>query len=206
MADTPHSHLLERRLAGETLFSGKLLHVRRDTVALPDQSQATREYIVHPGAVMVVPLLKRPDGAWDVVLERQFRYPIGQVLLEFPAGKLDPGEAPHACAMRELREETGYTAGSWARAGVLHPVVAYSTECIEVWFARDLQAGTRQLDAGEFVDVFTAAPEQLLQWCQRGEVTDAKTLVGAMWLQNWLSGVWPLQWQSVASLEGGPTA
>lgn len=205
MSDSnPDADLREQRLSSETVFNGKLLHVLRDTVRLPDQSQSTREYIVHPGAVMVVPLLPRPDGGWAVVLERQFRYPLGRVLLEFPAGKRDAGESAFACAARELREETGYTAGHWARAGVLHPVVAYSTECIEVWFARDLQPGPRQLDAGEFVETFEATPEQVLQWCQSGEITDAKTLIGALWLQNHLAGLWPLDWRSADSLQQTP--
>jgi len=94
-----------------------------------------------------------------------------------------------------LQEETGYRAREWARAGVMHPVIAYSTEFIEVWFARDLIAGERSLDAGEFLDVFTATPQDLLQWCFDGTVTDAKTLAGALWLQNVLSGAWSLDWQ-----------
>jgi 8-oxo-dGTP pyrophosphatase MutT (NUDIX family) len=106
-------------------------------VRLPDGSLAEREYILHPGAVMIIPLLERAGGAL-VVLERQYRYPVQRTLVEFPAGKLDPGESALACAQRELREETGYVARQWARAGVLHPVVSYSTEVIEIWFARHL--------------------------------------------------------------------
>ena len=105
---------------------------------LPDGKEATREYVIHPGAVMVIPMLD--DGR--LVLERQFRYPMGRVMIEFPAGKLDPGEDVLTCARRELLEETGYTATEWARAGVLHPVISYSTEFIEVWFARGLHPGT----------------------------------------------------------------
>lgn len=188
-------HLLEEKTDGEELFKGHLLHAFRDTVRLPDGSQTTREYLVHPGAVMVVPLLEAADGSLQLVLERQFRYPVGQVMIEFPAGKLDPGEDPWVCARRELREETGYTAREWARAGLLHPVIAYSTEFIEIWFARGLTVGARQLDAGEFLEVFTATPEALLQWCREGRVTDAKTLSGALWLQNVLNGSWALDWQ-----------
>jgi ADP-ribose pyrophosphatase len=121
-------------------------------------------------------------------------------MIEFPAGKLDPGESVAACAQRELLEETGYTAKQWARAGQMHPVIAYSTEFIDIWFARDLTAGTQQLDAGEFLEVFSATPEELLEWCMDGRVTDAKTLAGALWLQNTLNGKWSLPWQSADSL------
>ena len=190
-------HLIEHRIDQQELLRGHFLHAFRDTVRLPDQKTATREYVVHPGAVMIIPLLQEPDGL-KLVLERQYRYPVGQVMIEFPAGKLDPGEDRWGCAQRELLEETGYTARQWARAGVLHPVIAYSTEVIEIWFARDLHLGNRQLDDGEFLDVFTATPTELMAWCREGQVTDAKTLTGALWLQNMLSGDWPLTWQSVA--------
>ena len=191
------AHLRESRLSSEALFKGNFLHAFRDDVALPDGSVAQREYLVHPGAVMIVPLLTDTAGDMRVVLERQFRYPVNRVMVEFPAGKLDPGESVLACAQRELQEETGYRAREWARAGVMHPVISYSTEFIEVWFARGLVAGERSLDAGEFLDVFTATPQDLLQWCCEGTVTDAKTLAGALWLQNVLAGAWTLDWQTL---------
>ena len=189
-------HLIEHKVSQQELLRGNFLHAFRDTVRLPNQDLATREYVVHPGAVMVIPMLDTPEGL-HLVLERQYRYPVGQVMIEFPAGKLDAGEDPWLCAQRELQEETGYTARQWARAGVLHPVIAYSTEVIEIWFAKDLSLGDRQLDAEEFLDVFTATPAQLMAWCLNGQVTDAKTLTGALWLQNTLSGHWPLTWQSL---------
>jgi ADP-ribose pyrophosphatase len=192
----PDDHLIEHRVSQEVLLHGHFLHAFRDTVRLPNQSLATREYVVHPGAVMVIPLLDTPDGL-RLVLERQYRYPVGQVMVEFPAGKLDAGEDPWRCAQRELMEETGYTARQWARAGVLHPVIAYSTEVIDIWFARDLTLGERQLDEGEFLDVFTATPDQLMLWCRDGQLTDAKTLTGVLWLQNMLRGDWPLTWQTL---------
>ncbi|HEY3049080.1 MAG TPA: NUDIX hydrolase [Polaromonas sp.] len=185
------AHLVESPVSSEEILKGSFLHVRRDNVRLPDGSHATREYVIHPGAVMIV--AQQADG--QLVLERQYRYPVQAVMIEFPAGKLDPGEASLACAQRELLEETGYSARRWARAGVLHPVISYSTEFIDVWFARELTQGERKLDAGEFLDVFTASPAELLAWCGNGQVTDAKTLTGVLWLQNVLSGAWALDWQ-----------
>ena len=187
-------HLVEEKVCGKELFRGEFLHAFRDTVRLPDGSKTSREYVVHPGAVMIIALLEDPSGPLRVVLERQYRYPLQRVMIEFPAGKLDPGEDVLACARRELLEETGYSARQWARAGVLHPVISYSTEFIDIWFAKDLSLGQRQLDAGEFLDVFRVTPAELLQWCSEGAVTDAKTLTGALWLQNVLSGAWPLHW------------
>ena len=140
---------------------------------------------------MVVPMLD--DGR--LVLERQYRHPVDRVMIEFPAGKLDPGEDRLDCARRELREETGYSAREWAYAGQLHPVISYSTEFIDVWFARGLTPGERRLDAGEFLDVFTATPQQLMEWTRSGELTDAKTLIGLLWLQNVMAGTWTLDWR-----------
>ena len=191
-------HLIEHRVQQEEILRGRFLHAFRDTVRLPNHNLATREYVVHPGAVMVIPMLDTPDGL-RLVMERQFRYPVGQVMTEFPAGKLDPGEDPWLCAQRELLEETGYTARQWARAGVLHPVIAYSTEVIEIWFAKDLLSGERQLDTDEFLDVFTASPAELMAACQQGLLTDAKTLTGLLWLQNVQTGQWPLHWQTLST-------
>ncbi len=184
-------HLVERKLASEEILKGNFLHAFRDQVELPDGSRATREYVVHPGAVMVIPLLD--DGR--LVLERQYRYPMHAVMVEFPAGKLDPGEDRLACAKRELLEETGYSAKEWALAGVLHPVISYSTEFIEIWFARGLTLHKATLDEGEFLEVITATPQELMAWCRDGTVTDAKTLAGALWLQNFLAGTWKIDWR-----------
>jgi ADP-ribose pyrophosphatase len=190
MNGSDDKHLREELVSSRQVYKGHFLDVRRDEVRLPDDRIAAREYIVHPGAVMIVPLLD--DGR--VVVERQFRYPMGRVMLEFPAGKLDAGEPPLGCAVRELAEETGYTAREWARAGILHNAIAYSNEGIEVWFARGLQAGRRSLDEGEFLDVDAMGPDELDRLAARGELTDAKTLIGLLWLQNWRAGRWPLDW------------
>lgn len=192
------AHLIETKLKSQALFSGHFLHAFRDTVALPDGSQATREYVTHPGAVMIIPMLEEPGQPLQLVMERQYRYPVQQVMIEFPAGKLDPNESTLQCAQRELFEETGYRAQQWARAGVLHPVISYSTEFIEVWFAKDLSLGERKLDEGEFLEVFLQTPESLQQDCLNGKVTDAKTLTGMFWLQNVLQGNHTLEWLRAA--------
>lgn len=192
MAEQDDKHLRETLVRGEQVFQGQFLDVRRDVVALPDGQHATREYIVHPGAVMVVPLLA--DGR--LVMERQYRYPLARVMLEFPAGKIDAGEAPFVCAQRELAEETGYRAQEWARAGILHNAIAYSNEGIEIWFARGLSLGERRLDNGEFLDLAVHTAEEIDALAVRGEITDAKTLIGLLWLQKWQNGHWPLRWQA----------
>jgi len=193
---TPDAHLIEHLIERQELFRGRFLHAFQDTVRLPDGGEAIREYVVHPGAVVVVPLLQGPDGQLRIVLERQYRYPVGQVMVELPAGKLDAGEDPLRCGQRELLEETGYQAREWARAGQMHLAIAYSTEVIHIYFARGLSLGERQLDQGEFLDVFSATPEELMTWCREGAVTDAKTLSCMVWVHNVLTGAWPLQWQA----------
>lgn len=187
-------HLIETTVSSQTVYRGHFLELRRDEVALPDGTMAAREYVIHPGAVMIVAVL--PDAR--LVMERQYRYPVRQTMIEFPAGKLDAGEGGLACAQRELWEETGYKARRWAKAGVMHPVIGYATEVIEIWFAQDLTLGERHLDAGEFLDVFAASQDELESWMQVGQLTDAKTIVGMMWLQRWRAGHCQLTWQTVA--------
>ncbi|MEP6608446.1 MAG: NUDIX hydrolase [Burkholderiaceae bacterium] len=182
VADSLTEHTLDSRLA----FEGQFLRLYVDTVRSSDGHVSTREYLRHPGAVMIVPLL--PDG--QVVLERQFRYPLRRTAVEFPAGKIDAGEAPLACAQRELREETGYRAAHWSYLGGLHNAIAYSDEKIEMYLAQDLTHEGATLDAGETLEVFTASLQQLLQWVREGSVTDVKTMLGAMWLEKVLNGEW----------------
>ena len=189
------AHLREELQRSETLHCGSFLELRRDHVQLPNGATATREYVVHPGAVAVVALLD--DGR--VVLERQFRYPLGRVMLEIPAGKIDAGEQTLQCAMRELLEETGYTAREWAFAGAIHNAAAYSTEVIEIWFTRGLSAGPQQLDVGEFIELFLLDEAEFDARAAAGEVTDVKTLIGLLWLQKWRAGLWPLQWIPTAT-------
>ncbi|TAK97009.1 MAG: NUDIX hydrolase [Aquabacterium sp.] len=191
-AHLPDAHLREETIESNTVYKGHFIELRRDRVQLPDGREAAREYVVHPGAVMIVAML--PDG--KLVMERQYRYPVGQTMIEFPAGKLDAGEGGLACAQRELWEETGYKARRWAKAGIMHPVIGYATEIIEIWFADELTLGERHLDDGEFLDVFSATLSELEDWMRDGQLTDVKTIVGMMWLSKFRAGAWPLQWVS----------
>lgn len=170
------SHLVETKVSSEPVYDGELLHVRRDTVRLPDGSLATREHIVHPGAVLIVPVL--PDGR--LVVERQFRYPLDQVFIEFPAGKRDPGEPPLETARRELREEVGYEAARWTPLGTIHTLISYTNERIDLFVAEGLTHVGAALDDGEFLDVVTMSEHEMLAALDRGEITDAKTVAALL--------------------------
>ena len=171
--------LTEKFVSGEDIYRGNLLHVRRDVVRLPDGSEGVREYIRHPGAVMIAAEL----GGGRLVLERQFRYPHGRDFIELPAGKVDPGEATLATAKRELLEETGYVASEWRRLGVIHTAIAYTNEAIEFWQARGLEKRERKLDAGEFLEVFDLELEKAVEMVKDGRITDAKTVTALLWLR-----------------------
>jgi len=172
------AHLVETRIDSERVFDGALLHVRRDTVRLPSGREATREYITHPGAVLVAP--RRADGRW--VVERQFRYPVGRVFVEFPAGKIDAGEAPIDTGKRELREEAGLEAARWTRLGAMHPCIGYADEIIELWLAEDLAPVARDLDEDEQLDIFALRGDELLAGVDDGTITDGKTVAAVFHL------------------------
>jgi ADP-ribose pyrophosphatase len=179
--------LTEYTLDSRLAFEGVLLRLYVDRVRSADGHVGTREYVRHPGAVMIIPLLDDDN----VLLERQFRYPLGRSVVEFPAGKLEAGEPAFECARRELLEETGYVAGRWSYLGGLHNAIAYSDEKIEIFLAEDLgRGGEAALDAGETLEVFEAPWRQLLEWVRDGSVTDVKTMVGAFWLEKTLAGEW----------------
>ncbi|NMG27493.1 NUDIX domain-containing protein [Aromatoleum evansii] len=164
--------LEESELESSPVYDGVLLKVRRDRVSLPDGSESVREYITHPGAVVVVAVL--PDGR--LVFERQFRYPLRRAFLELPAGKIDAGEELLACARRELREETGYEAAAWQYLGVMHPCIGYSDERIEMFLARDLTHVGDALDDGEFLEILTFTVDEAVRAVMEGVITDAKTI------------------------------
>lgn len=174
-------HLIETQLSTEIVFKGKLLEVRRDQVSLPDGAEAVREYVVHPGAVVVLPLL--PDG--KLLFERQFRYPLGRVFLELPAGKIDPGEDIAETGRRELLEETGHEAEGWRYLGVMHPCIGYSNERIEIFLATGLKKVSEpQLDHGEFLELVELAREEARQAVLQGRITDAKTIAALYWAEH----------------------
>lgn len=205
-----HADLTERCIRSEKLLQGNFLQAWRDTVQLPDGQHATREYFKHPGAVVVVALLD-DDTA---VVERQFRYPLHRVMLEFPAGKLEaaergaegagavPGATPGvwACATRELAEETGYSAQEWTYAGAMHNAIAYSDEIIHICFARKLKAGAQNLDVGEFLQVQSMHFDALMAEVLAARLTDAKSCTALLWWQQLRSGTWQPSWQQVDQL------
>ena len=189
MAELPDhdAALVETCINSEVAYQGPFMTVKCDTVRLPDGKQATREYVKHPGAVMVIPLFD--DGR--VLMESQYRYAMGKVMYEYPAGKLDPNEDSLTCAKRELLEETGYTAREYIYLTRVHPIISYSTEFIDIYVARGLTAGERKLDDGEFLETFIAKVSDVSEWVRTGQLSDVKTIIGTFWLEKLLSGAWP---------------
>lgn len=186
MAGKHEDALAEETLESRLAFDGIFLKLYQDKVRAADGHVGLREFVRHPGAVTMIPLLD--DG--QVILERQFRYPLGRSMIEIPAGKIDPGESLLACAQRELLEETGYTAADWVHLGGFHNAFGYSDEKIEVFVARELRLATRRQDAGEVIEIFTAPWQEVAEWTRDGTVTDVKTIIGIAWLEKWLAGAW----------------
>lgn len=179
-------HLKETKVHESIAFEGNFLKVYSDTVRLPDGQLTYREYIRHPGAVVILPVFE--DNS--VLLERQFRYPLDRVFIEFPAGKIDQDEDALTTAKRELKEETGYTASDWKYVCTIHNAIAYSDEHLDIFIARGLQAGLAKLDNGEFLDTFKAPISDVLAWIREGKITDVKTIIGAFWLDKLCTEEW----------------
>ena len=185
-------HLRESLVISEEVFSGRLLRVRRDTVRLPDGKQATREFVTHPGAVVMIAEL--PNG--KLLFERQFRYPLDRVFLELPAGKIHPGEDILLTARRELQEETGFVAERWHYLGVIHPCIGYSDERIEIFFAQGLSHVGHALDEGEFLEVHELHLDEAMEAVRDGRLTDGKSVACLLWAERVLDGRWPLPKQA----------
>ncbi|HUD24963.1 MAG TPA: NUDIX hydrolase [Burkholderiaceae bacterium] len=174
--------LAETRLHTRVAYDGGLLRVHRDIVRCPDGHVTYREFARHPGAVAIIPM---PDDD-HVILERQFRYPLGRTFIEFPAGKLEAGEGLLECAQRELLEETGYRARDWTHLGGFHNAIGYSDERIDLFLARALELDSARRDPGEVLEVFTARWRELDEWLLDGRITDGKTIIGICWMQRLL--------------------
>lgn len=180
------AELIEQMLSSQAVFEGKLLRVHSDTVRLPDGSHGVREWIEHPGAVVILGMLD--NGRF--LFERQFRYPLRRIFLELPAGKIDANEHPLDTAKRELREETGYKAKLWRHLGTMHPCIGYSNERIEIFWAHGLSYIGHERDHGEFLDVTEMSVGDALLAVRDGEITDAKTITALVWAEKIVANIW----------------
>jgi ADP-ribose pyrophosphatase len=181
------SDFTEKKLASKTAYRGTMLQVNEDQVELPDGGHASREYVVHPGAALILPLFE--DGS--ILLERQYRYPAGNHFYELPAGKFDAGEAGLETAKRELLEETGYVATEWRLLGKLFPCIGYSNEEIEFFLARKLEfKRAQQLDKGEFLETLRLPLAEALDWVRHGRINDVKTMLGLLLAEKILKDNW----------------
>lgn len=172
--------LAEELISSKVVYNGHFLHLIKDEVKTPDNVVTFREYLHHPGASMMIAMFD--DGS--VILERQYRHPLRRSFLEFPAGKLNDKESPLNCAKRELREETGYEASSWEKIGRFNNAIGYSDEEITVFLARDLKKVGQNLDAGEVLELEVVPWQRVVEMATNGEITDVKTIVGALWLEK----------------------
>jgi len=183
------NELVEICVSSEIITSGVMLTVKRDVVRLPNGNISQREFVIHPGAVLVVPIL--PNG--NIVLEKQFRYPLRDVFIELPAGKIDLGEDILTTGQRELMEETGYRAKNWVKLGHQHPCIGYSNEVIHMYLAYGLESGEHQRDDDESLIIFDASLENCLGMIKNGDITDGKTIIALFMVEKYLTSHQHLQ-------------
>lgn len=176
--------LTEHHLETEQVVEGKFIRMHTDRVRLPDGSESHREYVLHPGAVVVAAFLGNSVDLDTLVFEHQYRYPVGKHFIELPAGKIDAGEAQLETARRELLEETGYVSETWQHALTMHPTIGYANEHIELYIAKDVRYVGQQRDEGEFLEVFTMSLSDAVERIGRGEITDTKTAFSLLWLDR----------------------
>lgn len=165
----------EKTLGSETIYKGKILNLRKDKVTVLN-GQSTREIIEHNGGAVIVPVLS--DN--KIVMVKQYRKAADSVLLELPAGKIDPGEDPETTAIRELKEETGYAAGEISKLTSIYPTPGYSEEVLYIYMAKDLKPGETDFDENEALDIIEVPIDQITNKIMNGEIKDAKTIVGVL--------------------------
>jgi ADP-ribose pyrophosphatase len=178
----------EETISSDSVYEGVLLHVRADRVRLPDGQESVREYIHHPGAVMMLAFIDERT----ILLERQFRYPLRRHFIELPAGKIEKDEDPLRTAQRELREECGYEAAEWRHLATVHPCIGYADEHIELYLARGLTYVGHAFDDGELLEVMKVEVEEALRWVREGRITEIKAITGLLWADKIVSRAWRL--------------
>ena len=166
----------EKTLSEETIFEGRVFKMVRQVVRLPNNRTSTRDLILHPGAVAMIPI----DAKGNVLLVRQFRKAAGMEMLEIPAGTLDPGEPLKACVQRELQEEIGFKARSIRRLVSYFPAAGYTTEVIHIYVVKDLVPSRMKADHDEFLEVIPTSPEKILKAIRSGKIRDSKTIIGML--------------------------
>ncbi|MCH7612294.1 MAG: NUDIX hydrolase [Candidatus Marinimicrobia bacterium] len=178
------SKLKETRLSTTQVYKGSFLDVRRDQVSLPNGKTSVREWINHPGAACIIPVL--PNG--KIALIKQYRYPVQAEMIELPAGKLDVGETPEECARRELEEEIGYSAGKLTFVCNIHPAIGFASEKMWIYIAEDLTKTTDNTDYDEFLELIPMELDEAVQMVWNGKITDVKTIIGLLWAERLLFG------------------
>ena len=176
------SKLKETQLSTEQIYKGTLLDVRRDEITLPNGKTSAREYIKHPGAACIIPVL--PEG--NIALIKQYRYPVQSEMIELPAGKLDPGEKPEVCAKRELEEEIGYSAGKLTFVCNIHPAIGFASEKMWIYLAKDLVKTVENTDHDEFLVLMPTHLDDAIKMVWDGKITDVKTIIGLLWAERLL--------------------